>query len=111
MSGDASAQAANRNIRRGGYDFLQKPVSKPVLLRTIQTILENVIEQVRPRWLACGLIIQQMPQENARILKSRGDRYKELLIQEVCACLLTVAKRDKSMMLSLTNQERSPALR
>jgi FixJ family two-component response regulator len=43
---DSSAQSAGRVIRRGGQDFLQKPIAGAVLVKTIQTILENIIERV-----------------------------------------------------------------
>jgi FixJ family two-component response regulator len=43
---DSSAQSAGRVIRRGGQDFLQKPIPGAVLVKTIQTILENIIERV-----------------------------------------------------------------
>jgi hypothetical protein len=56
MSATASQQAAARSVRRGCSDFLTKPLSRAILLKTVQTILENVLSKVRPRFAAVVVV-------------------------------------------------------
>lgn len=61
MGFDVTPQEAARLMRRGSADFLHKPMSATLLLRSVRLLLETRVEQ-----------------QNAKVLKKEGDKYKRL---------------------------------
>lgn len=61
MGFDVTPQEASRLMRRGSADFLHKPMSSTLLLRSVRLLLEARVEQ-----------------HNAKVLKKEGDKYKLL---------------------------------
>ena len=64
MSADSTPQAIDRYIRRGGNDFISKPITKQVLLKTVQSICEQVLEY-----------------DNTRNIRNQGDKYKAMILK------------------------------
>jgi CheY-like chemotaxis protein len=64
MSSDATLQGIDRCIRRGGSDFLMKPITKHVLLKTIRLICEKSVDVT-----------------NSALIKRQGDKFKSQITQ------------------------------
>ena len=81
---ETTAQGMDRLLRRGAADIIRKPLLRHPFLHSLQTIINNKVEQ-----------------QHAQLLKTRGDEYKQELNRGKTGSLLSLPapKRSLSSML------------